>query len=76
MRKLLVLLALCVSAVAVSAGPVQGRNKALARRVFEEIFNQGKYDVANEIYAPNFVNHGLHRDADLKQDQDAVRGWK
>jgi steroid delta-isomerase-like uncharacterized protein len=76
MRKLLVLLALCLSGVAVCAGPVQERNKAVARRVFEEIFNQGKYAVATEIYALNFVNHGLHRNADLKEDQDAVRGWK
>jgi len=42
MRKLLVLLALCLSGVTVCAGPVQERNKAVARRVFEEIFNQGK----------------------------------
>ncbi|MGB8730678.1 MAG: ester cyclase, partial [Candidatus Sulfotelmatobacter sp.] len=24
----------------------------------------------------NFVNHGVHRDAGLKEDQDAARGWK
>ncbi len=51
------------------------RNKAVARRVFEEIFNQGKFHVADEIYAPDFVNHGLHRDASLQEDQDAVR-WE
>jgi predicted ester cyclase len=49
------------------------QNKAIARRVFEEIFNQGKFQVANEIYAPDFVNHGLHRDASLAEDQAAVR---
>jgi len=52
------------------------KNKAVARRVFDEIFNQGKFDVADEIYATNFVNHGVHRDAGLKEDQDAARGWK
>ncbi len=51
-------------------------NKATARRVFLEIFNQGKYDVANEIYAPDFVNHGLTMDANLAQDQAAVHGWR
>jgi steroid delta-isomerase-like uncharacterized protein len=51
-------------------------NKATARRVFLEIFNQGKYDVANEIYAPDFINHGLTRDANLAQDQAAVHGWR
>ena len=33
-------------------------NKAIARRIFEEIWNQGKLDVADEIYADNYVTHG------------------
>jgi predicted ester cyclase len=53
----------------------QEMNKAVARRVFEEIFNQGKFQVADEIYAPDFVNHGLHRDASLQEDQSAVH-WE
>jgi steroid delta-isomerase-like uncharacterized protein len=65
------------------------RNKAVALRVFEEIFNQGKFSVADEIYAPDFKNHGLKRidvtdagsrltwtDADLKTDQNAVHDEK
>jgi predicted ester cyclase len=51
-------------------------NKITARRVFLEIFNQGKYDVAKDIYAPDFVNHGLTTDANLAQDQAAVHGWR
>ncbi|MGO9326325.1 MAG: ester cyclase [Terracidiphilus sp.] len=50
----------------------QEQNKAIARRVFEEIFNQGKFQVADEIYAPDFVNHGLHTNANLQVDQAAV----
>jgi steroid delta-isomerase-like uncharacterized protein len=57
-------------------GPIQARNKAVAMRVFDEIFNQGKFQVANEIYAPDFQNHGLHRSVDLKTDQDAVHAEK
>jgi steroid delta-isomerase-like uncharacterized protein len=53
----------------------QERNKAVARQVFEEILNQGKFQVADEIYAPDFVNHGLHRDAGLQEDQAAAR-WE
>jgi predicted ester cyclase len=53
----------------------QDRNKAVARRVFEEIFNQGKFQVTDEIYAKDFVNHGEHRDADLEEDQAAAR-WE
>jgi steroid delta-isomerase-like uncharacterized protein len=53
----------------------QEKNKAVARRVFEEIFNQGRFQVADEIYARDFVNHGLHRDANLQEDQAAAR-WE
>lgn len=58
-----------------SAVSVQDQNKAVARRVFEEIFNQGKFQAADEIYAPDFVNHGLHRNFNLQQDQAAAR-WE
>jgi len=57
-------------------GSIQARNKAVAMRVFDEIFNQGKFQVADEIYAPDFKNHGLHRSVDLKTDQEAVHAEK
>lgn len=50
--------------------------KAVARRVFDEMFTQGKFEVANEVYAPDFVNHGATRDYTLAEDQAAARGWK
>jgi len=53
----------------------QEKNKAVARRVFDEIFNQGKFQIADEIYAKDFVNHGLHRDASLQEDQAWAR-WE
>lgn len=57
-------------------GALQARNKAVAARVFEEIFNQGRFEVADAIYAPGFHNHGLKRDVDLRADQDAVHAEK
>ncbi len=54
----------------------EARNKTVAARVFEEIFNQGKFQVAGEIYAKDFVNHGLHRNAELQEDQAAVHAEK
>jgi steroid delta-isomerase-like uncharacterized protein len=51
----------------------QEQNKAVARRVFDEIFNQGKFEVADEIYAKDFVNHGQHHDANAQEDQAAQR---
>src|SRR6516225_10455012 len=57
-------------------GSIQARNKAVAMRVFDEIFNQGKFQVADEIYAPDFQNHGLHESVDRKTDQEAVHAEK
>jgi steroid delta-isomerase-like uncharacterized protein len=54
----------------------EAKNKAIAGRVFEEIFNQGKFQVADEIYASDFANHGLHRNFDLQDDQAAVHAEK
>ena len=51
---------------------LEDRNRAVALRVFEEIFNQRHPEVAAEIYAPNFRNHGLHSDASAEVDQ----GWQ
>jgi predicted ester cyclase len=32
-------------------------NKAIVRRYLDEIINQGKFEVANEIFAPDYMNH-------------------
>ena len=34
-------------------------NKALVRRFFEEVANQGNLDVADELLAPDFVDHDV-----------------
>ena len=80
---LLILFSLLLPAAAHATVPTtkEERNKAVALRVFEEIFNQGKFSVADEIYAPDFKNHGLDgrgvdRYVDLKVDQDAVHAEK
>lgn len=85
-RKLLLLFMTLVAVGAASAadsGPVSrdvaaeaAKNKAIAGRVFEEIFNEGKFQVAQEIYAQDFVNHGLRRNFDLQEDQAAVHAEK
>jgi len=50
------------------------RNRAVALRVFEEIFNQRRPEIAAGIYSPNFRNHGIHSDASLEVDQGWARG--
>jgi len=73
---LFLLLLVGVVSLPARASNLQAKNKAVARRVFEEIFNQGRFEVADQIYAKDFVNHGGTRDVGLKEDQAAARGWK
>jgi steroid delta-isomerase-like uncharacterized protein len=67
----------CLSVVAASlfASSLQDQNKAIARRVFEEILSQGHFELAEQLYAKDFVNHGVHRNATLEEDQAALKGW-
>ena len=57
------------------ASSLQEQNKALAKRAFEELLSRGKFELAEQLYAKDFVNHGIHRDATLEEDQAALKGW-
>jgi steroid delta-isomerase-like uncharacterized protein len=50
----------------------QEENKAVSRRVAEEIFNEGKLDLAEELYAPDYVLH----DPSLPEDLHGPEGLK
>ncbi|HME88664.1 MAG TPA: ester cyclase [Chthoniobacterales bacterium] len=67
----------CLFLVAASlfASPLQDQNKAIAQRAFEEILSKGRFELAEQLYAQDFVNHGIHRDATLEEDQAALKGW-
>jgi steroid delta-isomerase-like uncharacterized protein len=54
---------------------LQEQNKAIAKRAFEEILSQGHFQLAEQLYAKDFVNHGIHRDVSLQEDQAALKGW-
>ena len=41
-------------------------NKALARRVLEEIFNNGNLDLADELIAPDYVDHDPAMPEDIR----------
>lgn len=49
------------------------QNKSLARRVYEEGLNQGRFDVP---YAPDFVGHGGPRTFTHAQGMAEARGWR
>jgi len=57
------------------ASSVPEENKAIARRAFEEILSQGHFELAEQLYAKDFVNHGIHSNAGLEEDQAALKGW-
>jgi steroid delta-isomerase-like uncharacterized protein len=59
----------------VFASSLQEENKAIAKRAFEEILSGGRFELAEQLYAKDFVNHGIHRDISLEQDQAALKGW-
>jgi steroid delta-isomerase-like uncharacterized protein len=54
---------------------LQEQNKATAKRAFEEVLSHGRFDLAEQLYAKDFVNHGLHSNASLEEDQTALKGW-
>src|ERR1700745_2896856 len=75
--KITIIVTACSSLFAASlfASSLQEQNKAVARRAFEEILSRGRFELAEELYAKDFVNHGIHRDASLEEDQAALKGW-
>lgn len=57
------------------ASSLQEQNKAVAKSAFEEILSNGRFELADQLYARDFVNHGIRRDASLEEDQAALKGW-
>lgn len=57
------------------ASSLQEQNKGVAKRAFEEILSNGRLELAEQLYAKDFVNHGIHRDIKLDEDQAALKGW-
>ena len=69
------LLAFTLLGAGCAAGP-EARNKEVASRVVTEILSGGNFELSNELYDSDFVNHGQTRDIGLAEDQAAARGWK
>jgi len=57
------------------ASPSEQQNKALAKRAFEELLSGGRFELTEQLYAKDFVNHGIHREISLAEDQAALKGW-
>jgi steroid delta-isomerase-like uncharacterized protein len=57
------------------ASSSEEQNKAFAKRAFEELLSRGRFELAEKLYAKDFVNHSIHRDISLEEDQAALKGW-
>ncbi|HEX4961558.1 MAG TPA: ester cyclase [Thermoanaerobaculia bacterium] len=75
-RILAAALALAALAGPAFAGVVEEKNKAIARKVLEEVLGQGKIEENESIYSPGFVVHNETRDAGREEDRAATRGWR
>jgi steroid delta-isomerase-like uncharacterized protein len=49
-------------------------NKALARRLFEEGFSQGKVDVVDEVLDPNFVCYDPNSESGEVRGAETIKG--
>ena len=58
-----------------SASTLEEKNKALARRAFDEVLSKGNFAIAEQFYAPNFRSHGIYHDASLEENQRSLKGW-
>jgi steroid delta-isomerase-like uncharacterized protein len=80
---ILILLPLLVAAVsqtapataAISDGDL-ARNKAIGRRVFEEIFSKGEVARIDATYAPDFVDESRGGGSSPELIRKAVAGWR
>jgi steroid delta-isomerase-like uncharacterized protein len=54
---------------------LQEQNKAIAKRALDEILSRGRYELAEQLYAKDFVNHGIRSNSSLEEDQTALKGW-
>jgi predicted ester cyclase len=79
MNRIFVAAVLATLAVTASAfGKDEGveKNNTIVRRVFTEIFSQGKYQVLAELYARDFVNHGTAKAMGFDENQADIQGWR
>jgi predicted ester cyclase len=78
MKRILVIaaIAIIVTSPSVAKDQKTDNNKAIVRKVFVDILSQGKYEVTDEIYAQDFVNHGSTKDIGRDADEANNRGWR
>jgi steroid delta-isomerase-like uncharacterized protein len=78
MNRIFVAAVLMILAIAPAFGKDSraSKNKEIVRKVFIDIWTQGRFEVANEIYAKDFVNHAVENDISFERDQADIHGWR
>jgi len=78
MNRIFVAAALTALAVTAAYGKPDRaeQNKEIVRKVFADILSQGKFELAPQIYAKDFVNHGATKDIGLEESQASDRAWR
>lgn len=64
------------SAQQTQANVSPGQNKIVARRVFEELHNQGRYEAVDQVFDRNCKVHFGNRTLGLSQAVAEAKGWK
>lgn len=64
------------SAQQTQANVSPGQNKIVARRVFEELHNQGRYEAIDQVFDRNCKVHFGNRTLGLSQAVAEAKGWK
>jgi predicted ester cyclase len=75
-RIFVAVLAILAITPAFGKDPRADKNKAVVCRIFTDILSQGRFEVAAEIYAKDFVNHGTTRDLGLDESEAVDHGWR
>jgi predicted ester cyclase len=52
------------------------RNKAVVRQLYEEVFSQGRYELLNQVFAPDAKVHFGARNVRLQESVSEGKGWR
>ena len=78
-KRSVVMIAAVVVAMALpgcaSMSPVE-QNKRIVQRVFDEVLNQGRYELFDEAYAPDFVKHVDGKSESLAEEREDAKGTR
>lgn len=64
------------AAASTSGADQTERNKAVARRIFDDVLSQGRFDVSDALYTSDFVGHGGPRTFTHAESLAEARGWR